>query len=67
MLHKNALQYTRIYELKEQLAEITKRKSRKRKRIQQSSTIEYRTAAAQVAAKASAAPQQSKKACGGSS
>jgi hypothetical protein len=56
MLHKNALQHTQIYKLKEQLAEITKRKLRKRKRIQQSSTIEYKTAAAQVAAKASAAP-----------
>jgi hypothetical protein len=62
MLHENALQRAQIYKLEEQLAEITKRKSRKRKRIQQGSTIEYRTAAAQVAAKASAAPQQSKKA-----
>jgi hypothetical protein len=33
MLHQNALQAARIYELEEQLAEITKRKSRKRKRI----------------------------------
>jgi hypothetical protein len=62
MLHENALQRAQIHKLEEQLAEITKRKSRKRKRIQQGSTIEYRTAAAQVAAKASAAPQQSKKA-----
>jgi hypothetical protein len=45
---------------------ITKRKSRKRKQIKQDSTIEYRTAAAQVAAEASAAPQRSKKARGGS-
>jgi cell division septum initiation protein DivIVA len=56
MLHENALQRAQIHKLEEQLAEITKRKSRKRKRIQQGSTIEYRTAAAQVAAKASAAP-----------
>ena len=33
MLHQNALQAARITELKEQLAVITKRKSRKRKRI----------------------------------
>jgi hypothetical protein len=67
MLHENALQHARIHELEEQLAEMTKRKSRKRKRIQQGSTMEYGTAAAQVAAKASAAPQRSKKACGGGS
>jgi hypothetical protein len=67
MLHENALQRARIHELEEQLAEITKRKSRKRKRIQQGGTIEYGTAAAQVAAKASAAPQRSKKAHGGGS
>ncbi|KAF1923331.1 uncharacterized protein M421DRAFT_9708 [Didymella exigua CBS 183.55] len=45
---------------------MTKRKSRKRKRIQQGGTMEYGTAAAQVAAEASIAPQRSKKACGGS-
>jgi hypothetical protein len=65
MLHQNALQAARIHELEEQLAEITKRKSRKRKRIQQGGTMEYGTAAAQVAAKSSAAPQRSKKARGG--
>ena len=43
---------------------MTKQKSRKRKRIQQGGTIEYRTAAAQVAAEASAAPQRSKRARG---
>jgi hypothetical protein len=56
MLHQNALLTARIYELEEQLAVVTKRKSRKRKRIQQDSTIEYRTVAAQVAAEASTAP-----------
>jgi hypothetical protein len=66
MLHQNALQAAQIHELEEQLAEITKRKTRKRKHIQHSGTIEYRTAAAQVAAKASAGPQRSKKARGGS-
>jgi hypothetical protein len=57
---------TYVYELKEQLVVATKRKSRKRKWIQQGGTIEYRTAAAQVAAKASTAPQRSKKACSSS-
>ncbi|KAF1922672.1 uncharacterized protein M421DRAFT_409690, partial [Didymella exigua CBS 183.55] len=66
MLHENALQRARIHELEEQLAEMTKRKSRKRKRIQQGGTMEYGTAAAQVAAEASIAPQRSKKARGGS-
>lgn len=65
MLHQNALQAARIHELEEQLAEMTKRNSRTRKRIQQGGTIQYRNAAAQVAAEASAAPQRSKKARGG--
>jgi hypothetical protein len=62
MLHQNALLVARIHELEEQLAVITKRKSRKRKRIQQGGTMEYGTAAAQIAAEASQAPQRSKKA-----
>jgi hypothetical protein len=33
MLHKNALQRAQIHKLKEQLAEITKQKLRKRKQI----------------------------------
>jgi hypothetical protein len=66
MLHQNALQAARIHELEEQLAVITKRKTRKRKHIQHGGTIEYSEAAAQVAAKASAGPQRSKKARGGS-
>jgi hypothetical protein len=66
MLHQNALLATRNHELEEQLAVITKRKSRKRKRIQQGGTMEYGTAAAKIAAEASAAPQRSKKACGSS-
>jgi len=61
-LHQNALLVARIHEVEEQLAVITKRKSRKRKRIQQGGTMEYGTAAAQVAAEASAAPQRSKRA-----
>ncbi|KAK1920508.1 hypothetical protein P3342_002808 [Pyrenophora teres f. teres] len=66
MLHQNALLVARIHEVEEQLAVITKRKSRKRKRIQQGGTMEYGTAAAQVAAEASAAPQRSKRARGSS-
>ena len=46
MLHENALQRARISELGEQLAVMTKRKSRKRKQIQKGGTIEYGTAAA---------------------
>ena len=62
MLHQNALLVARNRELEEQLAVMTKRKSRKRKWIQQGGTIEYGTAAAQVAVEASVAPQGSKKA-----
>lgn len=65
MLHQNALQAARITELEEQLAVMTKRKTRKRKRIQQGGTIEYGEAAAQVAVEASVAAMQSKKAHGG--
>jgi hypothetical protein len=43
---------------------ITKRKTRKRKRIQQGSTIEYGDTAAQVAVEASVAAERSKKAHG---
>jgi DDE superfamily endonuclease/helix-turn-helix, Psq domain len=64
MLHQNALQAARIHELEEQLAVMTKRKSRKRKRIQHGGTMEYGTAAAQVAAEASTVPQRSKKSRG---
>jgi hypothetical protein len=66
MLHQAVLLAARNTELKEQLAVMTKRKTRKRKRIQQGSTIDYSKAAAQVAAEASVAAEQSKKARGGS-
>ncbi len=66
MLHQNALQAARITELEEQLAVMTKRKTRKRKRIRQGGNIEYSEAAAQVAAKASVAAERSKKTRGGS-
>jgi hypothetical protein len=64
MLHQNALQAARIHELEEQLAEMTKRKSRKRKRIRQGRTIEHGTASAQVATEASVAAGRAKKARG---
>ena len=62
MLHENVLFKARVRELEEQLAVMTKRKSRKRKRIQQGGTMEYRAAAAQVAAEASTASRMVKKA-----
>jgi hypothetical protein len=65
MLHQNALQAARIHELEEQLAVVTRRKARKRKRLQHGSTLEYGEAADQVAAKASVAAERSKKARGG--
>ena len=65
MLHQNALMSSRITELEEQLAVITKRKARKRKQIQHGGTIEYGEALTQVAATASVAPQRLKKARGG--
>jgi len=66
MLHQNALLAARNRELEEQLAVMTKRKTRKRKHIQHGGTMEYGEAAAQVAAKASAGPPRSKKARGSS-
>jgi hypothetical protein len=65
MLYQNALQAAQIAELKEQLVVITKRKTRKRKRIQQGGTIEDGEAAAQVAVEASVAADRSKKTRGG--
>jgi hypothetical protein len=62
MLYQNALLAARNKELKEQLVVITKRKTRKRKQIQHSSTIEYSEAASQVAAEASIATRRLKKA-----
>jgi len=62
MLHQNVLLTSQITKLKEQLEVITKQKARKQKRIQHSGTMEYGEASAQVAAKASAVLQSSKKA-----
>jgi hypothetical protein len=52
-------------ELEEQLAVITKRKTRKRKRLQHGGTLEYGEAADQVAASASLPAKAPKKARGG--
>ncbi|KAF1922770.1 uncharacterized protein M421DRAFT_77106, partial [Didymella exigua CBS 183.55] len=57
MLHKNVLIKACVQELKEQLAVITKRKSRKRKQIQHSGTLEYGPGASWVAAEACADQQ----------
>ena len=62
MLHQNALLAARNSELEAQLTVMTKRKARKRKRIQQGGTIEYGIALVQVAAEASTMPPLSKKA-----
>ena len=56
----------RLAKLKAQLEVMTKRKTRKRKRIQQGGIIEYGEVVVQVAAKASVALQLSKKACSSS-
>jgi hypothetical protein len=64
MLHQAVLLAARNTELEEQLAVMTKRKTRKRKQIQKGGTMEYGEAAAQVAAKASVAAERSRKARG---
>ena len=63
MLHQNALQSARITELEEQIDALTKRKSRKRKRIQKGGTLEYGKTADQVAASPSTRVPSSKKTC----
>lgn len=64
MLHQNVLLTARITELEKQLEVITKRKSRKRKRIQHGGVMEYGTGSVQIAAEASIAPPKPKKARG---
>lgn len=61
MLHQNVLQSARITELEEQLAVLTRRRSRKRKRIQQGGAIEYGIGALQAAADTGTSAQQSKR------
>jgi hypothetical protein len=65
MLHQNALQAARITKLEEQLAAMTKRERRERKRNLHGGTMVYGEAAAQVAAEASVVAEWSKKAHGG--
>ena len=67
MMHGSALMGARIAELEEQLAVITKRKTRKQKRIQHGGTMEYGEASAKVATEATVASQRSKKARGSNS
>jgi hypothetical protein len=66
MLHQAVLLAARNTELGEQLAVMTRRKSRKRKWMQQGGTMEYGEAAAQVAAEASVTAKRSKKTRGSS-
>jgi hypothetical protein len=61
MLYENVLTKARVQELEEQVAELTKRRGRKRKRIQTGGTIEFGAGALQVAKSASAARTTSKK------
>jgi hypothetical protein len=61
MLHQNVLLTSRITELEQQIEILTKRKTRKRKRIQHSGTMDYGTASAQVAAEGSSLSKRAKK------
>jgi hypothetical protein len=67
MLHKNILIEVCVQELKEQLAELIKRKGRKRKQIQTGSIIEFSVGVLQVAKSASATRIIAKKAYSSSS
>ena len=66
MLLGMRLQAARIHELEEQLEAVTKRRARKRKRIQKGGMLEYGTVAEQVATVASIPQNVSKKARGSS-
>ena len=67
MLHENVLIKARVRELKAQIAELTKRRGRKRKRLQTGSILEFGAGALQVTESASAARTRSKKGGGGGS
>ena len=62
MLHSNVLKDARIQELEEQSNEMTKRKSRKRKRIQKGGIVEYSEGAALVPDGSLSKPHSKKKA-----
>ena len=49
MLHENVLMKARVRELEEQLAAVTKRRGRKRERIQTGGTLDFGAGASQVA------------------
>ena len=66
MLHQVALLAARNYDLEEQLEAVTKRRARKRKRLQKGGVLEYGIAAEQVAAIASLLRKVSKKTRGSS-
>jgi hypothetical protein len=61
MLHQNVLLTSRITELEQQIDILTKRKTRKRRRIQYSRIIEYSTTLAQVAIEGSSLSKRAKK------
>jgi hypothetical protein len=64
MLHENVLMKARVRELEEQLAAVTKRRGRKRRRIQTGGTLDFGAGASQVAESSSASRTISKKARG---
>ena len=66
MLHQNVLISQRISELEAQLETVTKRKTRKRKRLQTGGVLEYSEGASYVAVEVSSSTQRTKKGCGGS-
>jgi hypothetical protein len=61
ILHQNVLLTSHITELEQQIEILTKRKTRKRKRIQHSGIIDYSTTLAQVAAEGSSLSKRAKK------
>jgi hypothetical protein len=61
MLYENVLIKACVWELEEQVAELIRRRGRKRKRIQIGGTIEFGAGVLQVAESASAACMTSKK------
>ena len=64
MLHQNAIQAARIYELEEQLAAIIMRKTRKRELAQHGGTMGYGEAALSVAERVAIDRTASKRARG---
>jgi hypothetical protein len=65
LLHRVALVDAHVCDLEEQLAVMTKRKSRKRKRLQTGGTVEYGEGASRVALAQSSTVQSAKKAHSG--